>query len=65
MDVIDGKGDVMGVKCIVGEGIEFRRGDPIGKEISGMDSEDMEMSDISDKGDGVAYDETIFKGNSV
>lgn len=58
-------GEVIGVKCAVGDGTEFNNGDPKAMEdVSGADSVDREISEISDAGEGVAYAGFRFKGNS-
>lgn len=63
-DFSDGIGDVIGVKCVDGEGTEFNSGDPMAiEDVSGTDEDDSEMSEISDDGEGVAYGSKII-GNS-
>lgn len=55
-DVKEGIGDVIGVKCVDGEGMEFNSGDPMAmEEVSGADADDSEMSEISDDGEGVGH----------
>lgn len=66
-DVSDGMGDVIGVKWAEGEGTEFNSGDPIAiEDVSAADAaDDSEMSETWDAGEGVAYEGSMFNGNSV
>lgn len=66
-DFSDGMGDVIGVKCVEGEGTEFNSGDPIAiEDVSAADAaDDSEMSETCDAGEGVVYDGSMFNGNSV
>lgn len=64
-DFSDGIGDVIGVKCVDGEGTEFNSGDPMAiEDVSGTDEDDSEMSEISDAGEEVAYGSN-FIGSSI
>lgn len=63
-DDSEGMGDVIGVKCVEGEGTEFSSGDPIAiEDVSG--AEDSEISEICDAGEGVVYDGSKFNRYSV
>lgn len=64
-DFSEGIGDVIGVKCVDGEGMEFNSGEPIAiEDVSSADADDSEMSEISDDGEGVGHG-SKFIGNSV